>query len=402
MITVIEIKKKSENLYFEYLESIISGKSFFPKIIRSDKSVSNDFNEMRTQLAEVIEHSKDRKNFGYTIIYKQINTRKHGTQSLPDEISFQTATDYLKFLHKEKEVEIFKINANIILDQFPELCEWIKKYPKKVIDNNEKWRSLLDVCYYFKKTPKPNLYIRELPIKVNTKFIESNKGVLLELLNTILPAEAINAAFSTTKDFEKRFGLKFNQNQIRIRILDKVVSTLHLAGLSDIVVTEDEFCNLQIPCNRVFLLENKTNFSNLMIFLTLPQIDRSIGIFGSGFKVGTLKNAHWLAEKEIFYWGDIDTHGLQILSQIRGYFPNTKSIMMDFETLNSFKDDWDRGEPITTSILPYLTPEEDMLFRFVKGDNINTIRLEQEKISQEYVMKELDRIIHSPDRANLS
>lgn len=160
-------------------------------------------------------------------------------------------------------------------------------------------------------------------------------------------------------------------------------------------VTEDEFCNLQIPCNRVFLLENKTNFSNLMNFLTLPQIEKSIGIFGSGFKVGNLKSAHWLAEKEIFYWGDIDTHGLQILSQIRGYFPNTNSVMMDFETLNSFKDDWDRGEPITAGSLPNLTSAEEMLFQFVKADNINTIRLEQEKVSQEYVMKELDRIIHS-------
>ena len=69
MITVAEIKKKSENLYCEYLKSIISGESFFPKTIRSDKSVSIDFNEMRNELAEVIEHSKDRKNFGYTITY---------------------------------------------------------------------------------------------------------------------------------------------------------------------------------------------------------------------------------------------------------------------------------------------------------------------------------------------
>jgi hypothetical protein len=108
VITVVELKKKSENLYSEYLKSIISGEPFFPKTIRSDKSVSIDFKKMRSELAEVIEHSKDRKNFGYTITYKQVNTRKHGTQSLPDEISFQTATDYLRFLRKEQEAESFK------------------------------------------------------------------------------------------------------------------------------------------------------------------------------------------------------------------------------------------------------------------------------------------------------
>ena len=395
MITVAEIKKKSENLYSEYLKSIISGESFFPKTIRTDKSVSNDFNEMRTELAEVIQHSKDRKNFGYTITYKQVNTRKHGVQSLPEEISFQTESDFLKFLHKEKEAEFFKVNANKILSVFPDLTETIKKYPKKVIDNNQNWNSILKVCVYFKHNPKPNLYIRELPVNVHTKFIENNKGILLDLLNVVLPSESINEEFKTTKEFEKRFGLKYNQSQIRVRVLDKEISDKYLSGLTDIVVTEEEFCNLQIPCEKVFIFENKTNYSNLMNFLTLPKIENTIGIFGSGFSVSKLKNALWLADKEIFYWGDIDTHGLKILSQIRGYFSNTKSIMMDFDTLNTFKNDWDKGEPIHENSLPNLNSDEQELFHFVRADNINTIRLEQEKISQEYVLKQIAKIYYT-------
>ena len=126
-----------------------------------------------------------------------------------------------------------------------------------------------------------------------------------------------------------------------------------------------------------------------MNFLTLPQIENTIGIFGSGFSVSKLKNALWLADKEIFYWGDIDTHGFQILSQIRGYFSNTKSIMMDFETLNTFKEDWDKGKPTTAASLSHLTADEKKLFNFVKADNI---RLEQEKISQEYVLKQVAKI----------
>lgn len=392
MITVAEIKKKSENLYSEYLKSIISGEPFFPKIIRSDKSVSNDFNEMRSELAEVIEHSKDRKNFGYTITYKQVNTRKHGVQSLPEEISFQSENDFLKFLHKEREAESFKANASKILSVFPDLTDLIKKYPKKVVDNNQNWNSLLNVCLYFKQNPKPNLYIRELPVTVHTKFIENNKGILLDLLNVVLPVESINEEFTMTKEFEKRFGLKYNQSQIRVRVLDKYISDKHLSGLTDIEVTEEEFCSLQIPCEKVFVFENKTNYSNLMNFLTLPQMENTIGIFGSGFSVSKLRNALWLADKEIFYWGDIDTHGFQILSQIRGYFPNTKSIMMDFDTLNTFKEDWDIGKPINTNSFPNLNSDEQELFQFVKANNINTIRLEQEKISHEYVLKALGKL----------
>ncbi|MBK6964925.1 MAG: hypothetical protein IPH20_13555 [Bacteroidales bacterium] len=99
-----------------------------------------------------------------------------------------------------------------------------------------------------------------------------------------------------------------------------------------------------------------------------------------------LENAGWLADKD-FLLGDIDTHGMQILSQMRKNFPNTKSLMMDFETFNTFQEDWGRGEPINVTDLPNLNIEERELFEFIKADNINTIRLEQEKINQTYVIK---------------
>lgn len=389
MITVIDIKKKAENFYPEYLRAIISGENVFRKVIRSDKSISKDFIEGGKQKAEVIEQSKDRKGFGYTIKYRTVNTKQHSIQDVIDEISFETEIDFLKFIRKESEVATFKKTIRQILNQFQELNEWVKKYPLKVIQFTDSWQELLSVCEYFKQNPNPNLYIRELPIKVHTKFIENNKGILLELLNIVLPSENINQEFTTAKDFEKRFGLKFNQSQIRIRVLDKSISDKHLSGLTDITATEEEFCNLQIPCEKVFILENKTNFSNLMNFLTLPQMENTIGIFGSGFKLGNLKNALWLTNKEIFYWGDIDSHGLQILSQIRGYFKQTKSIMMDFETLNSFKDDWSKGEPTKANSLPNLTSEEQELFAFVKAADL---RLEQEKICQEFVLKQVAKI----------
>jgi hypothetical protein len=394
VITVAEIKEKAENFYREFLGAIVSKENLFPKIIRSDKSFSKDFVESGKQKAEIIEHSKDRKGFGYTINYRTVNTKRHSTQDVIDEISFKSEIDFLKFIRKESEAEIFRKNSDKILARFPELLEWIKKYPLKVVQYADIWEQLLIVCNYFQQNPKPNLYIRELPA-VHTKFIETNKGILLEILNRILQASDINQEFNTVKDFEKRFGLKFNQSQIRVRVLDKIIAHRCLSGLTDVVITQDEFCNLQIPCKKVFILENKTNFSNLMNFLTLPQMENTIGIFGSGFMVANLKNAWWLAEKEIYYWGDIDTHGLQILSQIRGYFPNTKSIMMDFETLNTFKDDWSNGEPTAVTSLSNLTADEQKLFLFVKGKGIEPIRLEQEKISHEYVLRQISQLYNS-------
>ncbi|NOR71388.1 MAG: hypothetical protein GQ532_17115, partial [Methylomarinum sp.] len=36
------------------------------------------------------------------------------------------------------------------------------------------------------------------------------------------------------------------------------------------------------------------------------------------------------------YWGDLDTHGFAILSRLRHYYPQVKSILMDEKTLEQF------------------------------------------------------------------
>jgi hypothetical protein len=47
----------------------------------------------------------------------------------------------------------------------------------------------------------------------------------------------------------------------------------------------------------------------------------TMAVFGSGNRVGALKNAAWLSTVNIFYWGDIDVQGFQILSQLRAFHP---------------------------------------------------------------------------------
>ena len=375
MITAEEIKKKTENIYAEYLKSIVTEDVFFPKTVRSNKSVSPDFNEMRKELSDVIEHSKDRKGFGYTITYKQVNTKKHGAQSLPEEIGFQTETDFLKYLHKEKEVAQFKNDYSLILSSFPDLEEWIVKYPIKVIENQGKWSDLLKICDYFKSNPKPNLYIRELPIQIHTKFIENNKGIIKELLDVVIK-EHIK---QKETNFEKRFNLKYAEPTVRFRVLDKQISQKYFSKIDDLSIPISHFENINLPLKNIFIVENKMNV------LTFPVIAESIVIFGSGYSVENLKNTNWLNNVELYYWGDLDAQGFEILSQFRGYFPHTKSIFMDKDTFDKFFEN-DLGTPSKVLTEMNLTEEEKQLYEILKGNNW---RLEQEKIPQEYVADNL-------------
>lgn len=115
-----------------------------------------------------------------------------------------------------------------------------------------------------------------------------------------------------------------------------------------------------------------------MNYLTFPQKPLSIAIWGQGFAIETLKNIELLDEKEIYYWSDLDVQGFQMLSQIRSYYPQNQSLMMDFNIIEKYRQYVTKGTPTKTTLLPYLTKIEKEAFDFLK---LNNYRLEQERIS---------------------
>lgn len=368
MITPTEIKKKAINKYKAYLQSIVEGEAFNPIVIVGDKKPNEDAVKFEAELIELMNHSIEKKGYGYHIEYQKVKTKRHGIQDIPTCISFQTEYDYLKYINEEKNTAKFKKDITSILSLFPELKDWIYKYPIKVIEND--WESLLKVCKYFKAVPQPHLYIRELPIQVHTKFIENNTGIIRELLDIII-AEHINVG---EKQFESRFNLKYVETLVRFRILDETISQQLFGGVEDLSIPISEFQHLSLPIQTVYIVENKMNM------LTFPAHRKSVVIFGKGFGVDIMKNVEWLKSKKIYYWGDLDAHGFQILSEIRTHFEQVESFMMDRNTFDLFFEG-DKGTETNVEKDLCLTSEESEMFKYLKEYNL---RLEQEKIPHEY------------------
>ncbi|MGN0032591.1 MAG: Wadjet anti-phage system protein JetD domain-containing protein [Candidatus Limimorpha sp.] len=373
MITPAEIKKKAENKYIAYLQSIVEESQFFPLVIVGNKKPNGDTAIFKRELEELIDNSKEKRVYGYTIEYKTVKTKLHGTQDVPTSISFQSEVDYLKFLHKEREAAKFRDDISKIICSFPDLKDWVHKYPSKIVDNN--WDDLLKVCSYFKNTPKPNLYIRELPIKVHTKFIENNKGIIRELLDIII-SEHINA---NEKQFEKRYNLRYDEPLVRFRILDSSICQQSLSGVEDCSIPISQFQKLNLPIDIVYVVENKMNL------LTFPLIEKSIVVWGHGFGVDLMRDVEWMKTKKMYYWGDLDAHGFQILSEIRTHFPHVESFLMDRETFNKFFMG-DKGTETNLEKELCLTHEENKIYRYLKENNY---RLEQEKIPCEFASKNI-------------
>jgi hypothetical protein len=335
--------------------------------------------EYQKSLEILRNNSKSNKKFGYSLIETQKQFNKIGKQSTPEKIVIETLEDYLKITGKEKEYQIFALNFELLIGAFPKLKEWALSYPKKLIDYNV-WQDIIEVCGYFIKNPKPNLYIRQLPVPVHTKFIEDNKGILKELLD-ILIGEHAN---QDEKDFEKRFHLKYAEPLVRFRILDKSISLQYFSGIDDLSILVSHFEKLELPVKKVFVVENKMNV------LTFPIIDETIVIFGSGYNIENLKNAEWFKNIELLYWGDFDVQGFEILSQFRRYFPKAGSFLMDTATFKRFENEKGKGTVTKISTALNLTNEEQELYELLK---LNNWRLEQEKIPLEYVKNSIAQTI---------
>ena len=377
MITPNEIRKKAENKFEAYLQSIISGEKFFPIVIAGNKKPNDNTVLFEKELTDLMAYSKEHKGFGYSLKYQTVKTNNHGVQDIPVSISFESEQDYLKFIGKVQATVNFRVDLEKILPVFPELKEWVGKYPNKVITNHDIWDDLLKVCVYFNANPSPFLYIRELPIKVHTKFIEQNKTIIRELLDIII-AEHIN---QDEKHFERRFNLKYDEPLVRFRLLDKSIQQQYFFNMEDISLPIEQFRKINIPVSTVYIVENK------MSMLTFPHIENSIVIWGHGFGVDIMKDVEWMNDKRIFYWGDIDSHGFQILSEVRTHFPMIKSFLMDRETFNLFFEG-DKGTETNVEKELCLSQEESDMFKYLK---VHNYRLEQEKIPYEYAKSRIPK-----------
>jgi hypothetical protein len=324
------------------------------------------------------------KSSGLPLVYKEFSFKALGKQTLPQKIVFDTLDKYLKIIKKENEYNSFIKSYNQIICKYPELKELFLQKPFLVLEYNEFWEKLLDIVDFFILNEKPNIYIRELPLKnIDTKFIEKYKKIIDILISTIKQQDSLNSMVNFS--FEKKYHLKYPQALIRFRILDE---RYFINNLSDLTLPLDDFRSLDIQCQNIFIVENK------ITTLSFPNIKNSIVIFGQGYGVTALKNITWLKEKNIFYWGDIDFDGFAILSQLRGYFPQTVSLMMDEYTINTHKDlKVEATSQIKEKLLLHLTQEENELYQKLLNEFYGkNFRLEQERLPFEYIYQKLDKI----------
>lgn len=364
------------------LRDVLQDDNLFPLRV---KLISPTANEAISDLTSIIEwnkllHTKDKEaiGYGYELIEKEINYRLLGRNIIPTHAQIPTREDAIRLLKKQPEIDIFVQNVKLLLDKWDILFDWVYRYPFKVINNMENdCDKFIKVLSWFEQHPEHYLYLRQLDIPgVDTKFIETNSSIISELLTILLPPERVNVE---TNRFEERYYLKSKPRMIRFRILDESHT---LQSMKDLSVPVEEFEAWNPSVESVYVTENEINF------LSFPDVKNAIIIFGKGYGIDLFKEISWLVDKKIYYWGDIDTHGFNILSMARRFLPQIESFLMSEEILLAHRDLWVYESAQHLSQIDNLSDDEQRLVSNLQNDVYGLhVRLEQERIAFSYVEK---------------
>jgi hypothetical protein len=379
MIQPQDIRLKAEVLYREFTQAWLRGHDgFFPTTIRGRKTPRTSDLAAASQAIRVLrESSKEVVGFGFSVEWREVNSRTFGRNQFPARILFETSDDLLRFLGRKQEFETFTTAATRLRSEFPVLEEWIRRNTRTLLEIAPVLDRLLIVLNWFCENPRPNLFARELPLPVDTKFIERHQSILREWFDLALPYSAVR---SDEEHFFRRYGLLYAEPHFLLRFLDPELQMemgFPCGVFSLPLTTLSQLCG---QIGTVFIVENKTNL------LTLPSFHRAIALGGLGNGVTILRYLPWLQNTPIIYWGDIDVEGFAILSTLRALFPHAESFLMEHAILEQYEHFAVAGTGRTIEVPPHLNDAEKTVFLHCREGNL---RLEQEHVLQSEVLSQM-------------
>lgn len=387
MVSPEEIKTKAARKYKDFLRyeiDLLFGKpeeSFFPLTIRADTgNVNDDLLQRQKDLQSLIAKSKNKTGSGYALELETVQSRRNGEQTSISRILFETKDDFLSFINENKSYKRFYNAIELVKESHllsnEKICEWSKSHLNDLQSEPESSHYWSDICLcaeWLNKNQDSKLYIREIPLPVHTKFIEQNSKLI----------QSLTEKSDSTHSFEETFGLKTKPCSVRFRSLSEKVSlpfsTTNLSEcqipIKDFECLDKEFSD---QINNIFIVENE------MVYLTFPKVPNSICIWGHGYTVNSLNNVEWFNSKRIYYFGDLDEHGFDILSSYRRFYPNTQSFCMNSKTWNKYQEFAVEGNALDGNKVPEnLINDEKAVFMTLHNSLKN--RIEQERISVEYI-----------------
>jgi len=203
---------------------------------------------------------------------------------------------------------------------------------------------------------------------VDTKFFERNSTLLTKLLDERFEGEVSGQGLTTFLD-------AFDESSHWVLVVPLQVGLLPFKRLR---LTTAELAEASLPGSRLLVVENE------QCIHLLPEVPGTVAVLGAGLDLQWLASPG-LADKQIAYWGDMDTWGLLMLARARLHQPAVTALLMEQALFDRYASACAVTEPTRAqSVVPDgLLPSEMDFYRYLFMQERG--RLEQEYLPREQV-----------------
>jgi len=205
--------------------------------------------------------------------------------------------------------------------------------------------------------------LRALSIaNIDSKFIENNRSLICRLLNIIFDDALKNISLEKFLD-----ATETNEHWLLVIPLAET-----LLPFKQLRLRSSELETLKLPGSHLLIVENER------CAYQLPALENTLAILGAGLNLSWLRNPDF-KNKQLAYWGDIDSWGLQMLSMARAYQVNLTPVLMNKRIYKKHQQQAIKEPQIADEKTPcFLTVEEAELYKKLLTSDKG--RLEQEFI----------------------
>lgn len=240
---------------------------------------------------------------------------------------------------------------------------------------DEDFELLLCVANWFLENPNSGLTSRQVPVPgIHAKWITSR----VRPLKLLLGVDDLGLVESRPR-------------QVNFTYLDPE----HLADggrLHDSVVVDT-------PMTPAYFPEVVVISENLDTAVLFPQLPRAISVQGQGLPgPDKISRVEWIAgASRLFYWGDLDAQGFEILDTYRAYGLTVSSILMDTQTMNTYAKFRSTRDPKGHTLTPmprrqlnHLNKSEKVVYHSLTERVARVpLRIEQERIPIQVALDEI-------------
>ena len=355
------------------LSSYASGQPFEPITVPlrgpTPAQIGDDLGAVQRWVAVLDSAALHGNNRRYLVERQPVGGRVVGRNLVPVRAIVSSYDEAWTLLGTHPEVRKYDEILRLTAGQ-PDVHAWVLAHPIQALRVTEDWLALLAAYDWLRTRGGHGLYLREISAPgVDTKFVERHRALLASLLGTSARAPG----------FASALGFQDRPAMVRLRFDHGFIGLPD--QLTEATFRLDELARVRVSVQQAIIVENE------ITYLSVPVPREGVVLFGEGFRVSHAGALPWLRDAEVHYWGDLDTHGFAILHQLRGWLPQTRSLLMDRETLLAHRDRWGREPKPTSAELGRLDEAEQAVYTdLVSGHYADNIRLEQERIDWAYAL----------------